>query len=414
MRPEADRGQRGRERQRIEARLTGLHHWASDAAAQKIAEANTRQARARPCARRIDGLTARQERRRINGHAGRPIGVGCTAPHRQRDPPPLCFRDGGGADAIRQRSALAWRGELDRHGQPTEQFRPLDRREKRLRGNIHALGVGQVLHRQEAVDARRHCAGGADDIADTPPLAAAHRAHSRLRHGGGQLDAPDRIGRARREGVGEWKSQMLDRYRGVGDGTHELRQHTPRVAAYPATMNRRVLVAVLAWSAWCFACAAPTLVAIAAFGTLTPMGASDPGAGPFFDGDPADSGRFVAGQVAARAFGVMAWAKLILAPIALVLLWRCTTHAPRWLIGVLIVAGVATAASHVTDTRTVALGARWHDAVRAQDRSAASELHEDMTRLHPWAERLNGLASCSAVVAGALSIALAASERRTA
>lgn len=176
-------------------------------------------------------------------------------------------------------------------------------------------------------------------------------------------------------------------------------------------MNRTVFAASLAWCAWCLACAAPTLVAITAFLVLKRMGAVDPAAATWFADDPAASGSFVAGQVAGTAFRTMAWAKLVLAPVALVLLAKAMLRRPRWAITLLVLAGVTTAASHVLDTRTASVGDAWHGAVHAGNREGAASSKASMDALHPWAERLNGSASLTAILAGAVALAHAAPRR---
>ncbi|MBM4111162.1 MAG: hypothetical protein FJ254_07405 [Phycisphaerae bacterium] len=176
-------------------------------------------------------------------------------------------------------------------------------------------------------------------------------------------------------------------------------------------MNRTVLAASVAWCVWCLACAAPTLVAITAFTVLKRMGAIDPAAIGWFADDPAASGNFVAGQVAGSAFAAMAWVKLAVAPVALVLLAKAMLHRPRWAMALLIAAGVATAASHVLDLRTAAVGEAWHAAVHALARDDAAAHRATMDALHPWAERCNGIASVTAIAAGAVALSFAAPRR---
>ena len=176
-------------------------------------------------------------------------------------------------------------------------------------------------------------------------------------------------------------------------------------------MNRTVLAASVTWCLWCMACAAPTLVAITSFTVLKRMGAADPAAGAWFAGDAAASGSFVAGQVAGPAFGAMAWVKLAMAPVALVLLGRSMLRRPTWTVALLVAAGVMTAASHVLDTRTAAVGTAWHAAVHAGNREGALAHKTTMDALHPWAERFNGAASLTAIAAGAVALAHAAPRR---
>jgi len=176
-------------------------------------------------------------------------------------------------------------------------------------------------------------------------------------------------------------------------------------------MNRTVLAASVTWCLWCLACAAPTVVAITSFMVLKRMGAVDPAAGARFAGDAAASGSFVAGQVAGTAFATMAWIKLAIAPVALVLLAMSMLRRPAWTIALLVAAGVMTAASHVLDTRTAAVGAAWHDAVHAGNTEGALAHKSTMDALHPWAERFNGAASLSAMAAGAVALSFAAPRR---
>lgn len=176
-------------------------------------------------------------------------------------------------------------------------------------------------------------------------------------------------------------------------------------------MNRTVLAASVTWCIWCLACAAPTLVAITSFMVLKRMGAVDPAAGAWFAGDGPASGSFVAGQVAGTAFATMAWVKLAIAPVALVLLARSMLRRPAWTIALLVAAGVMTAASHVLDTRTASVGAAWHAAVHAGNTEGALAHKSTMDALHPWAERFNGAASLSAMAAGAVALSFAAPRR---
>lgn len=176
-------------------------------------------------------------------------------------------------------------------------------------------------------------------------------------------------------------------------------------------MNRTVLAACVTWCLWCMACAAPTLVAITSFTVLKRMGAVDPAAGAWFAGDAAGSGSFVAGQVAGTAFAAMAWVKLAIAPVALVLLARSMLRRPTWAIALLVAAGVMTAASHVLDTRTAAVGTAWHAAVHAGNTEGALMHKSTMDALHPWAERCNGAASLTAIAAGAVALSFAAPRR---
>ncbi|MBM4051306.1 MAG: hypothetical protein FJ270_00970 [Planctomycetes bacterium] len=176
-------------------------------------------------------------------------------------------------------------------------------------------------------------------------------------------------------------------------------------------MNRTVLAASLAWCIWCLACAAPTLVAIAAFTVLKRMGAVDPAAGAWFADNAAASGSFVAGQVAGTAFRAMAWVKLAVAPVALVLLAKSMLRRPRWAIVLLVAAGVITAASHVLDVRTASVGEAWQAAVHAGQHEGASVHASTMDALHPWAERFNGAASLTAIAAGVVALAHAAPRR---
>ncbi len=176
-------------------------------------------------------------------------------------------------------------------------------------------------------------------------------------------------------------------------------------------MNRTVLAASVTWCIWCVACAAPTVVAIATFTVLKRMGAVDPAAGSWFDGDAAGSGSFVAGQVAGAAFSAMAWVKLAVAPVALVLLTKAMLRRPTWAVILLVTAGVTTAASHVLDASTAKVGTAWHDAVHAGNREAALQHKATMDDLHPWAERFNGAATLTAFAAGATALSFAAPRR---
>jgi hypothetical protein len=153
------------------------------------------------------------------------------------------------------------------------------------------------------------------------------------------------------------------------------------------------------------------LVAITSFVVLKRMGAVDPAAGGWFANDAAASGSFVAGQVAGQAFAVMAWVKLSIAPVALVLLVRAMLRRPTWAMTLLVAAGVMTAVSHVLDTRTAALGSAWHAAVHAGNTDGARAHKSAMDALHPWAERFNGAASLTAIAAGAVAISFAAPRR---
>lgn len=379
-------------------------------AAQEIDQSQSREARPRARARCIDRFPCGQEHRRIDRDGSRSIRVVAAAKDGERHAPTLRFGDDSRANGERGRVTIARRQPCG-HRESAEQFRPLDRREQRLRRGIRARWIGQVFWGQDAINAGRSGVGGTGRIANPTALAAIHRAHARLSHGGRELHRMRACRGAPRQRLGERQSKMLDGHTWFGDRTGELRQHERSVAAYAWGMNRTVLAACLAWCIWCLACAAPTVVAITSFMVLKRMGAVDPAAGAWFAGDAAASGSFVAGQVAGAAFAAMAWVKLAIAPVALVLLAKSMLRRPTWTIALLVAAGVITAASHVLDTRTAAVGTAWHAAVHVGNAEGARAYKSTMDALHPWAERFNGAASLSAIAAGAVALSFAAPRR---
>jgi hypothetical protein len=379
-------------------------------AAQQVNQPQPRKAIAGTGAGRVNGLACGQQHGRIDRDRRGTIGVVPATEDGERHAAPLRLGDHGGPDRERRRVAIAGR-EPRGDGEPTEELGPLDGGEQRLRRGVGARGIGKVFRRKDAVDARGECTGGTHRVTDAATLAAIHGAHAGLGHRGGELHRACALGRAPGQGLAERQADVFDGHARLGDRTGQLRQHGRRVAAYPWGMNRTVFAASLAWCAWCLACAAPTLVAITAFLVLKRMGAVDPEAGTWFADDPAASGSFVAGQVAGTAFRTMAWAKLVLAPVALVLLAKAMLCRPRWAIAMLVLAGVTTAASHALDTRTASVGDAWHGAVHAGNREGAASSKASMDALHPWAERLNGSASLTAILAGAVALAHAAPRR---
>lgn len=132
-------------------------------AAQEINQSKAGQARTRPGARCIDRLTSGQQHRRIDGDGGGAIGVVAAAQDRKRDAPTLGLGDDRRTHGERRGVAIGCR-QPRRDGEPTEQLRPFDRGQERLRCHVGTRGISQVFRWQDAVDPRRRCVRGTDRI----------------------------------------------------------------------------------------------------------------------------------------------------------------------------------------------------------------------------------------------------------